>query len=151
VTTIRLPGSPGVGHSWAFLPDVARTMQALLARRHELPSFARFHMAGHWDADGLQMASAIQRVVQRHGGNAQIRAFPWWLVSMAAPAVTTLRELKEMRYLWREPVSLCNTRLTALLGAEPHTDLDTAVEATLAGLGCLPKTAARSANTASPR
>jgi nucleoside-diphosphate-sugar epimerase len=43
-----------------------------------------------------------------------------------------------MRYLWREPVQMDNARLTAVLGREPHTPVDEAVEATLVGLGCLP-------------
>lgn len=42
-----------------------------------------------------------------------------------------------MRYLWREPVRMSNARLIQVLGTEPHTPLDAAVEATLAGLGCL--------------
>jgi nucleoside-diphosphate-sugar epimerase len=137
VTSIRTPG-PGVGHGWAYLPDVAQTVVALLARRQELPAFARFHMEGHWDADGRQMAAAIQRVVQRHGGHAQVRPLPWWLLRLASPFVPTLRELMEMRYLWRRPVRLDNTRLTAFLGEEPHTPLDAAIETSLAGLNCLP-------------
>jgi nucleoside-diphosphate-sugar epimerase len=47
------------------------------------------------------------------------------------------REMGEMRYLWREPVQLDNSRLKAVLGREPHTPLDEAVEATLAALGCI--------------
>jgi nucleoside-diphosphate-sugar epimerase len=50
---------------------------------------------------------------------------------------TTLRELLEMRYLWRQPVRMSNARLLAVLEREPHTPLEEAVEATLAGLGCL--------------
>ena len=65
--TISNPAAPGVGHQWAYLPDVARTMVELLARRDTLPAFASFHMAGHWDATGRQMAEAIQRVAARHG------------------------------------------------------------------------------------
>lgn len=38
-----------MGHQWAWLPDVAATIAALLARRRELEPFARFHMQGHWD------------------------------------------------------------------------------------------------------
>ncbi len=49
---ISRPGAIGVGHQWAYLPDVADTIAALLARRHELEPFARFHMQGHWDPDG---------------------------------------------------------------------------------------------------
>ena len=138
ITAINLPGEPGVGHQWSYLPDVARTMVALLARRDRLEPFAPFHMAGHWDADGMQMAAAIQRSVVRHGGsNPRLRAFPWWLVRLASPFVVTLRELLEMRYLWRQPVRMGNARLVAVLGKEPHTPLEGAVDATLLGTGCV--------------
>lgn len=144
VSAVSLPGDRGVGHQWSYLPDVARTMVALLDRRAALPPFAAFHMAGHWDADGTQMAAAIRRVVQRRSGKQpKVRAFPWWLVRLAAPFVPTLRELLEMRYLWRQPVAMDNTHLKAVLGQEPHTPLDEAVQATLEGLACLPGPAAQ--------
>jgi nucleoside-diphosphate-sugar epimerase len=139
VRAISNPASPGVGHQWSYLPDVARTMVELLARRDTLPAFASFHMAGHWDADGRQMAEAIQRVVARHTGRTpRIAALPWWLFNLASPFVTLLREMREMRYLWQQPVRMDNSRLVATLGREPHTPLDDAVEASLRGLGCLP-------------
>ena len=137
ISRIQNPAQPGVGHQWAYLPDVARTMVALLAQRETLAPFATFHMAGFWDADGRQMAQAIQRVAARHGGKPRISAFPWWLIRCIAPFNTTLRELLEMRYLWRQPVQMVNTRLQGVLGHEPNTPLDEAVEATLRGLGCL--------------
>lgn len=137
VKAVNLPGVPGVGHQWSYLPDVARTMVELLQRREALAPFAAFHMAGHWDADGTQLAEAICRVVMRRGGaKPALRAFPWWLTALAAPFVTTLRELREMRYLWQTPVSMGNTKLLAVLEREPHTPLDEAVEATLQGMGC---------------
>ena len=140
VTSISNPAAPGVGHQWAYLPDVARTMVELLERRDGLPAFADFHMAGHWDASGREMAEAIQRVVARQGGKPpRIAAFPWWLLNLASPFVTTFREMREMRYLWRQPVRMDNRRLVATLGHEPHTPLDDAVEAALRGLGCLPQ------------
>ncbi|MCA7922611.1 NAD-dependent epimerase/dehydratase family protein [Burkholderia cenocepacia] len=136
VAAISVP-SRGVGHQWSYVPDVARVMVKLIERRETLEPFARFHLGGHWDEDGMQMALAVQRVAQRHGMRPALRDFPWWLVYVAAPFVTTLRELLEMRYLWREPIRMDNARVTAVLGREPVTPLDTAVEATLAGLGCL--------------
>lgn len=139
VATVKQPGAPGVGHQWSYLPDVARAMVLLLERRAELPAFARFHMAGHWDADGTQMAAAIGRVVVARGGQApRVQAFPWWLVTLVSPFVTTLREMREMRYLWQQPVRMANDRLRTVLGEEPHTPLEEAVQATLQGLGCLP-------------
>jgi nucleoside-diphosphate-sugar epimerase len=138
VRAVSYPGRGGVGHQWSYLPDVARTMVELLARRESLESFATFHLAGHWDADGSQMAESIRRVVQRRtGSEPRITGFPWWLLSLASPFVATFREMREMRYLWRRPVQMGNARLTAVLGREPHTPLDEAVETTLVGLGCL--------------
>ncbi len=138
VKAISLPGAPGVGHQWSYLPDVARTMVELVQRRDTLEPFAVFHMAGHWDADGRQMAEAICRVVSRRGGaQPKVSAFPWWLTALAAPFVPTLRELREMRYLWTTRVEMSNTKLLATLGHEPHTPLDEAVEAALEGMGCL--------------
>jgi nucleoside-diphosphate-sugar epimerase len=138
VRSIQSPGAAKVGHQWAYVPDVARTMLALLARRNEIEPYALFNMAGHWDADGTRMIDSIRRIASHASGRMpSIRAFPWWLTALAAPFNTTLRELGEMRYLWRSPVRMDNARLVAFLGEEPHTSLDEAVEATLAGLGCL--------------
>lgn len=138
VRAIQYPGAAGVGHQWSYLPDVARTMVALLALRERLPPFARFHLAGHWDHDGRQMTDAIARVAaQATGRTPRVTAFPWWLMTLAAPFVATLRELREMRYLWRTPVRMDNAKLLAVLGHEPHTPLDVAVKATLEGMGNL--------------
>jgi len=90
------------------------------------------------------MAKSISRVVKRRTGREpRITGFPWWLLSLASPFVETFREMREMRYLWRQPVQMGNARLTAVLGREPHTPLDEAVEATLVGLGCLEAPPAR--------
>ena len=64
-------------------------------------------------------------------------ALPWWLIVLAAPFVTTFREMLEMRYLWRIRLRMDNAHLEAVIGAEPHPRLDEAVETTLVGLGCL--------------
>lgn len=139
VKAISVPNAPGVGHQWSYLPDVARTMVALLQRRETLESFATFHMAGYWDADGTQLAAAISRVVVKRGGaQPKVSALPWWLMALIAPFVPTLREMQEMRYLWNTRVEMSNAKLLAVLGHEPHTPLDEAVEAALVGMGCLP-------------
>lgn len=151
VTHISNPADAGVGHQWAYLPDVARTMVALIERRDRLEPFAAFHMGGHWDTDGTAMVQAIRRTVMRHGGAAPaVKPIPWWLLKLASPFVETMRELLEMRYLWRQPVRLDNARLIATLGYEPHTPLDDAMEATLRGLGCLPASPAQSGRMHQP-
>ncbi|OIN54263.1 NAD(P)H-binding protein [Pseudomonas costantinii] len=139
VHAVSYPGAPGVAHQWAYLPDVARTMVELIERRATLEAFARFHMAGHTDADGTQMSRAIQQVVlRRTGQQPRVGRFPWWLLKLVAPFVVTVREMQEMRYLWQTPLRLDNKRLIKVLGKEPNTPLEQAVEATLVGLGCLP-------------
>jgi nucleoside-diphosphate-sugar epimerase len=135
VTTIAYPGAPGIGHQWAYLPDVAETMVRLLERAADLEAFAVFHMEGHWDADGTQMIDAIRRIVGNPG--IKVARMPWSLMRLLSPVVPLFRELAEMRYLWNTPVRMDNRRLTSLLGAEPHTPLDAAVYATLLSLDCL--------------
>jgi nucleoside-diphosphate-sugar epimerase len=138
VKRIFQPGRNGVGHQWSYVPDVARTVLELLGKGSELDSFAAFHMAGHWDAEGTRMIEMIREVVQRRcGRRPKVSAFPWWLLTVAAPFVRLFREMGEMRYLWQEPLRMDNTKLLAVLGHEPHTPLLTAVENTLEGLGCL--------------
>jgi nucleoside-diphosphate-sugar epimerase len=135
VSFVSYPGKRNVGHQWAYLPDVAETMVQLLQREDALETFSTFHMEGHWDPDGTEMIAAIRRVVGTP--DLKVRAFPWWLVIVAAPVVPLFRELREMRYLWQTPVRMGNARLLSVLGAEPHTPLEQAVRATLSDLGCL--------------
>ncbi len=135
VRAIRYPGRPGVGHQWGYLPDVAETMVRLVERGPGA-GFESFHMAGHWDADGTAMVGAIRRAVG--DPRLPVRGFAWRLAGLARPFVPVLRGIVEMRYLWEQPLRMTNDRLLATIGSEPHTPLDTAVRATLAGLGCLP-------------
>ena len=129
------PGRRGFGHAWAYLPDVAETFMRLLDRADALPRFARFHMHGFYDPDGAQMVAAIGRAVGRP--RMLTIGFPWRLAGLARPFVPLMRELHEMRYLWRETVRLDNSRLLDFLGEEPRTPIDVAVKATLQSLGCL--------------
>jgi nucleoside-diphosphate-sugar epimerase len=135
VSTITYPGAPGIGHQWAYLPDVAATIVRLLEKSSELEPFAVFHMQGHWDADGTEMIAAIRRTVGNPG--IKVAKMPWGLMRLLSPFVPLFRELAEMRYLWTTPVRLDNAHLLSVLGAEPHTPLDAAVRETLLSLGCL--------------
>lgn len=139
VRRVSYPGRAGCGHQWNYLPDVANTIVQLLERDSELEDLARFHLGGHWDADGKQMAAAIARAAGKPdmapGG------FFWPLVALLAPFNQTFAGLWEMRYLWQREVRLDNRKLLQFLGEEPLTPLDVAVTASLRGLGCLAHTA----------
>jgi hypothetical protein len=99
------------------------------------------HVPAEYHESGLN-ARGIQDRNQRSGGGGgavepAVVAFPWWLIVLAAPFVTTFREMLEVRYLWRIPLRMDNAHYEAVIGTEPHTPLDQAVETTLMGLGCL--------------
>jgi len=129
----------GVRHAWAYLPDLGETIASLIDRQEALVNFEIFHFAGHQLASG-EMATAIRKAM----GNPHLRAwsFPWPLIVALQPFGPLFREMAEMRYLWRESISLDGSRLAAFLGdALPATPLDGAVCATLLGLGCLKDTA----------
>ncbi|WP_426227294.1 NAD(P)H-binding protein [Pararhizobium sp. DWP3-4] len=136
VTAVTYPGRKGTGHQWAYLPDVAETMARLVDRRETLAPFAVFHMQGFWDDDGTRLTAAIRRA--SGNPNMKVKSFPWWMMRFAAPFVPLLKELREMRYIWQQPLRMPNDRLVAAIGAEPWTPIDEAVRASLATLGCLP-------------
>ncbi|MDO8379167.1 NAD-dependent epimerase/dehydratase family protein [Phenylobacterium sp.] len=133
--SVSYPGPRGIAHAWAYLPDLAQTMVRLLEMEAELPDFAVYHHAGHV-LTGDEMIAALERVA---GRRLAVKAFPWLALRALAPFVEMLREMVEMRYLWRETVLLDNARLVKTLGAEPHTPLETALRDALKGQGCPPE------------
>jgi nucleoside-diphosphate-sugar epimerase len=134
VRKVTYPGERDVGHAWAYLPDLGETIARLVEREGELAPFESFHFGGHWFERGVEIALATQRVAKAR--SARIGRFPWFALRLLSPFVGMFREILEMRYLWTTPVKLDNKKLLAFLGEEPHTELDTALRHTLAGLGC---------------
>ncbi|MEJ0034696.1 MAG: NAD(P)H-binding protein [Gammaproteobacteria bacterium] len=130
VRRVLYPGPRELGHSWAYLPDVAETVVRLLDIEERLEAFAVFHFRGHWLERGVEMAETICRVAGLRAG--KIFAFPWWAIRIASPFVEVFREMLEMRYLWNAPAELDNTKLRSVIGAEPHTPLEEAVTRVLA-------------------
>jgi nucleoside-diphosphate-sugar epimerase len=78
-TVITYPGRSGVGHQWAYVPDVAETVVRLLETSKTLDHFAVFQLKSHWD-DCTQMIEAICKAA----GNPNIK-FARGLIQMLAP------------------------------------------------------------------
>lgn len=135
VRSVVYPGTHGVGHAWAYLPDLAAAIVRLAEKDAELGPFEVVNFGGYWLERGEEMAKAIGRVVGRP--DIPIRPFSWFLLRLASPFVGFAREMMEMRYLWQVPLRLDNAKLVGLLGEEPHRPLDAAVAEALAALGCL--------------
>jgi nucleoside-diphosphate-sugar epimerase len=129
VRSVYNPGPPDVGHSWAYLPDLAETMVRLIECERPMYAYEVFHFRGHWLERGGEMAEAVCRATGI--GNHRIKAFPWWAIKLAAPLVNACHEMLEMRYLWQIPLQLDNTKLRACIGPETHTPLADALAATL--------------------
>lgn len=133
------PGQPGVGHAWAYLPDVAATLGALLEQDARLGRHETLQFGGHWDADGTRMLTTLRQVVANQTGRApRVWPLPWPLIRLASPVSPFMAELSELRDLWRYPLRLDDRRLRQWLGDVPHTPWTQAITATLSGLGCLP-------------
>lgn len=129
---VTYPGKAGVGHAWAYLPDLGETFAQLADREVELDDFARFHFAGHWDPDGTHLPKAIGRAIGNPG--IKVKALPWGILALVAPFSETVRGLREVAPLWHDPIQLDNAKLTAFLGEEPRTPLDDAIRTTLQAL-----------------
>jgi nucleoside-diphosphate-sugar epimerase len=129
VRAVYNPGAPEVGHSWAYLPDLAETMARLIECERPMSAYEVFHFRGHWFERGVEMAESVCRALGM--SNARIKPFPWWVIRLAAPFVNAFHEMLEMRYLWQIPLQLDNSKLRALIGAEAHTPLAEALAATL--------------------
>lgn len=129
---IRYPGPPALRHTWAYLPDVAATLVALLERDAKLDTFARFHFGGHV-LTGYALADALRQASGRD--ELPLRRFPWWMATLVAPFMETMREVRKMRYLWDEEILLDDARLRAFLADVPFTPPEIALRTTLQGMG----------------
>jgi nucleoside-diphosphate-sugar epimerase len=127
--SVYYPGPPEVGHDWAYVPDLARTMVRLVECERPTAAYDVFHFRGHWFERGVEILDRVCRL--RGQSTRRIKPFPWWTVRLASPFLEPLREMLEMRYLWQRAMQLDNTKLCALIGAESHTPIDTALAETL--------------------
>lgn len=121
-------GTPGIGHSWAYLPDLARAFEALASMRATLGAVERFHFAGHF-VTPEQMRVAIERAVPVP---VTVRPFPLWIMKLLGLVDPVMRETGKMDYLWRRPMELADPRLDAVLGKGFGTPFESAVAATVA-------------------
>ncbi|WP_240047553.1 NAD(P)H-binding protein [Sphingomonas panacisoli] len=133
VGRVMVPGRKGVGHAWAYLPDVGEAFARLLDKGDDLPRFVRYHFAGDWDADGTSFAASIGHALDR---TVKTWRMPWAVLPLIGLFNPTMREMVEMRPFWENPVRLDNRSLVEAIGVEPHTPLDEAMRTTLAALGC---------------
>ena len=131
ITGVSYPGPMEIRHAWAYLPDVAETFVRLLGTG--LAEIESFHMRGH-AITGHELVAGLEAAA---GRELRVGRLPWLAIAAAAPFNETLREMQEVRYLWRREVLLDGCKLAARLGAEPLTPLAEALRTALIGQGSL--------------
>ncbi|MHB1103032.1 MAG: NAD-dependent epimerase/dehydratase family protein [Devosia sp.] len=122
-----IPGKKGVGHSWAYLPDLGKAFEKLAWHRKELGAFETFHFAGTY-VTPEQLSAAI---VAAATVPLKVSSFPWVILSLLGFTNPILREIAKMGYLWQKPMELKDARLDAILGPDFGTPFAEAVAATV--------------------
>ena len=107
------PGPLTLGHTWAYLPDLAVAAAELLARRGEFSTFEVFHFAAH-HVTGEAMVEAIRASLGEP--KKRVGRFPWGLLQLARPFSAFVRELMDVRYVWFEAMPLDGAKLAKTLG-----------------------------------
>ncbi len=136
---VSLIGTPGVGHAWAYLPDLARGFELLAALRRTLGPFERFHFPGHFVTPEI-VGQALAAVLPE----ARVSRFPLWLLHLAGLFDSSTRGVARMDYLWRVPLELRDPRFEALAGPGFATPFAAAIAATVAAFPGVPGRAAES-------
>ncbi|MDR3474855.1 MAG: NAD(P)H-binding protein [Devosia sp.] len=125
---VAAPGDAGVGHSWAYLPDLGRAFEKLAWHRGEFGAFESFHFAGHF-VTSEQLVAAVRRTAPMPLKTA---SFPWALFGVIGLFNPLMREVGKMRYLWQNPMRLVDPRLATILGPDFDTPYEDAIAVTAA-------------------
>jgi nucleoside-diphosphate-sugar epimerase len=123
---VQLMGTKGVGHAWAYLPDLGRAFEKLGWHRKELGAFENFHFAGHF-VTPEEMGEAVTAV-----RSARVSFYPRWIIGAIGLVDPTMREVGKMAYLWERPIELRDERMDAILGPDFATPFGEAVAVTVA-------------------
>ncbi|MFV1997938.1 MAG: NAD(P)H-binding protein [Acidiferrobacterales bacterium] len=99
-------------HTWAYLPDVGRTVAELVEKKDLLEPFSVFHFRGY----RVSFNDIAQAMEQASGQPVSIGSFPWIALQLMSPFNKMFRGLLEMRYLWKQEINLDQTKLENTLG-----------------------------------
>ncbi|MDP2575137.1 NAD-dependent epimerase/dehydratase family protein [Vibrio penaeicida] len=108
-TVLQLPTDKKIRHSWAYLPDLGGVVSDLL--EHRLCGEEIYHYAG-LDISFEDIENSLLRI---RGLPVSTRSFPWWSLAIIGLFSTKMKAVREMRYLWRHPLKLNDTKLQLAL------------------------------------
>lgn len=122
-----IPGTPGVGHSWAYLPDLARAFVKVAEKRVELAPFELFHFAGNY-VTPEELGATMVKVAP---APLRLSRFNPAILIVGGLLSPLIRAVAKMRYLWARPMELSDSRFDALLGPGFATPFEVAIEASI--------------------
>lgn len=126
---ITLPAKADVMQAYAYVPDWARAALMLAEKREQLAAFEDVLFPGlAFTAQDLK--SELELAM---GRPLKVARFPWWAMNLLSPVWELARELREMRYLYNTPHSLCSAKFNRLLPEFQHSETAAVIRA------CLPK------------
>lgn len=135
---VNVVGVWGVGHTWAYLPDLGRAFVKVAEARGRLGSFENFHFAGHF-VTPEQMRDAIAAVAPQGTKFGLVARWIFPLIGLVDPI---MRDIAKMGYLWENAMELRDPRLDAILGKGFSTPFGEAVATTVAPFFAAQKLAA---------
>ncbi|MES2935770.1 MAG: NAD-dependent epimerase/dehydratase family protein [Pseudomonadota bacterium] len=128
---VTYPGPLDVVHSWANLPDLARSMVALAEIRAQCAAHALYHFPGYAVTGKQFIAELTQAARGTHllapDQELKTSSFPWPVIRLGGLLVPMWREISRMRYLWTVPHQLDGDKLAQAIGSIPHTPLEQAL------------------------
>jgi nucleoside-diphosphate-sugar epimerase len=116
-------GDPDLPHAFTYTPDVAEAL-ALLGEHDDEGVF-------HVPSIDTTLRAVVDAYARSLGVTIALRRVPAWVLAAASPFSPLLREVREMAYLWREPLRVDASKLTARFGLRA-TSLERAVATSLA-------------------
>ena len=128
---VMYPGPLDQPHAWAFLPDLARAAEALARKRTDLPTFTDIGYPGYT----LTGAELIALIGASLGASLKQRSMPWSVIRLLAFFNPMMREVYEMRYLWRLPHAIDPAAFSEMLPDFHATPAADAIRASLTGCG----------------
>lgn len=125
---VAMLGKANTGHSWAYLPDLAKAFVTVADNCSTLEAFELLHFAGYY-VTSEEFAAAVQAA-----SPVPLKAirFPWFFLTLLGLTDPVMRDVAKMRYIWENAMELRDDRLDALLGADFGTPFSDAIAATVA-------------------
>lgn len=107
--------NPDLPHDFAYVPDFARAVVALLDAPDDC-----FGQAWHVPcAPILSTRAVLELGAAATGQRLRLQILPSWLTSLLALAVPFMREMVEMRFQWDRPYHVDSSRMRQRFGLEP--------------------------------